>query len=270
MKKFLNTQNFLICLVGLPASGKSTFANMLKIALEKRFNNLDIKIIDPDKIRQVINPDKFNHEKEHIVRNENLRRIKEELEKGNFVISDDLNYYSSMRHDLREIAINLNSYFFIIHISTPIETCIKWNEDRGEPIPNPLISKVNDKFDKFGKYNWDFPDATYNLSQISNLNQVIEDLLDNFIKKIQVLGVESRKKKIKNQSSNLDNENLDKITRIFVGELLHKTHYLHLKDRIIKLRKSYVKQNKNKALIETDILNSFRKYLEKILNIKIS
>ncbi|MFX0139983.1 MAG: AAA family ATPase, partial [Candidatus Hodarchaeota archaeon] len=219
----MKTQNFLICLVGLPSSGKSVFAKKLKIALEKRFNTLDTKIIDPDKIRQKINPDKFDYEKEHIVRNENLRRIKEELEKGSIIISDDLNYYSSMRHDLRDITTNLKLNFFIIYISTPPEICIKWNEERGEPIPNTLITKINDKFDKFGKYNWDIPDATYDLSQITNPFQVIEDLLDQLIKKMQILGIESRKKKIENKSSNLDNENLDKITRIYVGDLLHKT-----------------------------------------------
>ena len=67
----MNNKNFLICLVGLPASGKSTFANSLKIALKKKFNNLEVKIIDPDIIRQKITSDKFYHEKEHIVRNEN-------------------------------------------------------------------------------------------------------------------------------------------------------------------------------------------------------
>ncbi|MFX0104846.1 MAG: hypothetical protein ACFE75_05095 [Candidatus Hodarchaeota archaeon] len=36
MNNYLTYQNFLICLVGLPASGKSTFANKLKFALKKK------------------------------------------------------------------------------------------------------------------------------------------------------------------------------------------------------------------------------------------
>ena len=270
MNKFLINQNFLICLVGLPASGKSTFANKLKIALKKRFDNKDVKIIDPDIIRQILTPDKFNHEKEHIVRNENLKEIKEELEKGNIVVSDDLNYYSSMRHDLRNIAATLKLKFFIIHITTPIEICMKWNEKRGKPIPNAIISKISEKFDKFNKYNWDFPEATYDLSQISDLNQVIEEFLDQLLDKMETLELELRKEKIEFQISNLDNENLDKITRIYVGKLLHNTRYLFLKKKIIKLRKIYVKQNKNKALKEPEILESFKKFLEKSLNVEIS
>ena len=69
----LINQNFLICLVGLPASGKSTFANQLKIALKKRYNKLNVKIIDPDKIRQKLTPNEFDHEKEHIIRKENIK-----------------------------------------------------------------------------------------------------------------------------------------------------------------------------------------------------
>ena len=75
---------------------------------------------------------------------------------------------------------------------------------------------------------------------------------------------------MKNNLSNLDNENLDKITRTYVGTLLHYSSYLPLKKRIIRLRKIYVKENKNKALKESEISNSFKNYLEINLNIKIT
>ncbi|MFX0037572.1 MAG: adenylyl-sulfate kinase, partial [Candidatus Hermodarchaeota archaeon] len=48
----MNKNNLLICLTGLPASGKTTFANCLKDALEKKFIDLIVKIIDPDLIRK--------------------------------------------------------------------------------------------------------------------------------------------------------------------------------------------------------------------------
>ena len=54
-------QNFLVCLTGLPASGKTTFANKLKILLEQKFNFFRVKIIDPDKIRENLSPNKFDH-----------------------------------------------------------------------------------------------------------------------------------------------------------------------------------------------------------------
>jgi len=268
MIKFLNNQNFLICLVGLPASGKSTFADKLKIALKKRFNNLDVVIIDPDIIRKKLTLDKFDHKKEHIVRAENLKIIREELEKGHIVISDDLNYYSSMRHDLKNITDTLNLNFFIIHIATSIRTCLKWNKERSKPIPNKVINKIHERFDKFNKYNWDFPIAQYNISKISDLNLVIEELLDRIELKLAFLNQELKTGKIK-IFSNVNNENLDKITRMYVGKLLHNPSLFLLKKRIIELRKIFMKQNKNKALREPEILKSFKNFLEKNLNIKI-
>lgn len=266
---FLRNQNFLICLVGLPSSGKSTFANLLKIALENRYKDLDVKIIDPDIIRNKLTPAKFDHEKEHIVRSENLKIVKSELQKRNIVISDDLNYYSSMRHDLKVIADDLNLNFFIIHIITPIDICMKWNEKRGEPIPNVVISKIQEKFDKFNKYNWDFAVATYDLSVINNITLEIEELLDQLEDKIVY---EKRKKRPERKKiiTNIFNESLDKITRTYVGKLLIIPDYLPLKKKIIKLRKIYVKRNKNKVQSEAAIANDFKDYLEKSLNIEIS
>lgn len=268
MIKFLINRNFLICLVGLPASGKSIFANKLKVALKKRFGNQDVKIIDPDIIRQKLTPDQFNHEKEHIVRNENLKIIKEELEKGNIVISDDLNYYSSMRHDLKNIADTLNLNFFIIHIATSIRTCLKWNKERDKPIPNNVIKRIHERFDEFNKYNWDFPIAKYDISKILDLNLVVEEFLDQLETKMALLNRGVKTRKI-NTFSNVNNENLDKITRFYVGKLLQIPSFFLLKKRIIKLRKTFVKQNKNKALREPEILKSFKNFLEKNLNIKI-
>ena len=262
-------QNFLICLVGLPASGKSTFAKLLKSAIEKKLNNIDVKIIDPDIIRKNLTQDRFDYEKEHIIRKENLKKIKVELNNGHIVISDDLNYYSSMRHDLKEIADMLNVYFFIIHITTPIETCLLWNKNRGEPIPNLVINKIYEKFDKFNKYKWDVPDAEYDLSLMVELNPLVEDFVENIITKKLNKNLELNALKTTRELSNLNNENLDKITRIYVGKILQFSRYLPLKKKIIKLRKNFVKKNKNTELKESEISRSFKFYLENNLDIKI-
>jgi len=262
--------NFLICLAGLPASGKSTFAKKLKAVVEQKYNNLDVRIIDPDIIRLNLTSNKFDYEKEYIIREENLKKIKSELEKGHIVISDDLNYYSSMRHDLRDIADNLNVDFYSIHIATPIEICLKWNENRGEPIPNMVIQRIHEKFDTFNRYSWDVADAVYDLSQIVDLNALIDDFIETVIVKGFNRNFKHKSLEIKRDFSNLDNENLDRITRIYVGKLLHHSRYLPLKKRIIKLRKNYVKQNKNRTLNEPEISKSFKFYLENNLNIQIN
>ncbi len=266
----MKNQNFLICLAGLPASGKTTFANKLKIVLEKTFNNLQVKIIDPDIIRQKLAPDKFEPEKERIVRSENLNQIKRELKKGHIVISDDLNYYSSMRHDLKDIADNLNLNFFIIHIATPLEFCLKWNEDRGVPIPNDIIREIQIKFDKFDKYNWDFPEATIIPSQFLDIKDEIKKLAHTFIERLKYLEKIERIDVKRENHSNLDNENLEKISRKFVGNLLQNSNYLPLKDNLIKLRRLFVKFNRNKLLKVSEIRKSFKIFVEEKLNIEIS
>ncbi|MFW9989610.1 MAG: AAA family ATPase [Candidatus Odinarchaeota archaeon] len=262
-------QNFLICLVGLPASGKSNFANKLKIALKKKFENLNIMIIDPDLIRYNLIPEKFDHEKEQIIRKENLKIIRNELKKGNIVISDDLNYYTSMRHELKDIAENLNLFLFIIHIATPIEICLKWNEKRGLPIPNTVIYKINKRFDKFNKYKWDIPDVVYDLSQVTDFNQILNETLTKIQEKRELTKSKSKIVEMNNNASNINNESLDRITRLYVSKLLLDSAYMPFKKRIIKLRKDYVKKNKNKALRESEILKRFKKFLEKHLSLKI-
>ena len=64
MISLLIKDNFLICLVGLPASGKTTFAYQLKGTIEKNIENFNVIIIDPDKIRDQLSPNKFDHSKE--------------------------------------------------------------------------------------------------------------------------------------------------------------------------------------------------------------
>lgn len=265
----MEKNNFLIFLAGLPASGKSTFVNKLKELLEKRFNNLKVKIIDPDKIRENIVPGEFDHNKEQIVRNKSLESVKKALDSGFIVINDDLNYYTSMRHDLKNIAENLSLQYFIIHISTPLEICVKWNEERGKPIPNSVIINISQKFDDFGKYNWDIPIANYDLSKLKDLNQYIEKLINLFIQNLKILKARTEKKEFIKQTSSLDNEKLDRITRKIVGDLLRTPKYSSLKNNIIKYRKMYVKTRANTVLSESDIVKTFKQYLEKSLNIKI-
>lgn len=175
-----------------------------------------------------------------------------------------------MRHNLKEIADTLNLKFFIIHIATPFKICLKWNEDRGELIPNEIIRKILRKFDKFDKYSWDFPDATFIISQILDIKGAIEKYVNTLIERLEYLEQIARKEKKKKNHSNIDIEKLEKISRIYVGNLLQNSNYLPNKDNILKLRKLFVKNNRNKSLKVSEITSSFKNYLEKSLNIKIS
>lgn len=261
--------NFVICLAGLPASGKSTFASKLKKTLESKFNRLGVKIIDPDIIRQDISSGNFDYRLEPKVREYYLTETRKELQQGMIVISDNLNYYSSMRHDLKKLAENFELKFFIIHISTPYNVCLQWNIKRGKPIPNKVIKEVNKKFDYFNKYSWDRPLAEFDLSQIQNLDEEIENLVNIIGQKIELSSITRENAQESEETFNIENENLDQLTRVLVGKLLQDKEFLSLRESILKSRKLFVRLHKNSNLSSDEITQKFREFLEKSLKIKI-
>lgn len=262
--------NYLICLVGLPASGKSTFAQKFKEIIEQKSDNFSVKIIDPDIIRQSITPGEFNHEKENLVRKKNLKSTKKALINGNIVISDDLNYYSSMRHKLMKIAEDTNQGFFIIHIATPLETCLKWNEERGRKIPNEVIEDISNKFDDFKGYRWDKPLEIIDLSRVSNLSEKIEDIIDMISINVNKAKISARKVLGFKQHSNPNNERLERITRKFVGNLLKNPEFRQNKERILEIRRQFVMENLNKSFSKSEISRALKNYLESRLNVGLS
>ncbi len=262
--------NFLICLVGLPASGKTTFAKKLKKFLEQNREYPKVKIIDPDIIRNALTPDQFDYQQEQLVRKYNLDEVKKGLKEGYIVISDDLNYYSSMRHDLKLISEEYDLSFFIIHISTPLEICLKWNEKRGGLLPESVIKSIARKFDIFDKYKWDYPMASINLSEVKSLTEVFEELMSQIIYKIEDSYKRENEGDKLHPSSELYNEMLDKQTRTIVGEILKNSEFNLLKNQILKYRKLYIKLNRNKSLEGSFISKDFKDYLAKNLHIQLS
>ncbi|MFX1377061.1 MAG: hypothetical protein ACFFA0_14745, partial [Promethearchaeota archaeon] len=229
-----------------------------------------VSIIDPDILRQLLTYNKFDYKLEPKVREKYLSDIRKELKKGYIVISDDLNYYTSMRHKLKKIAEDFESHFFIIYISTPIEICLEWNKERGKPIPNKIIKKIYSKFDNFDKYNWDFPEATYDMSQIQDLKKEIEVLVDRLKIKVSKSERVSEKEEKGKKLINLNNEKLDKLTRDYVGILLQNSKFLPVKKTIIKARKLFINLYKNQFLKEYEIRTAFKDYLQKRFDIIIS
>ena len=263
-------QYFLIILVGLPSSGKSIFASKLKVMFEKKLSSFKVKIVDPDKIRNEIMPIEFNYKKEHTVRKKNLKEIKLGLKKGFIVISDDLNYFSSMRHDLKKIADRLKKEYFLIHIATPIEQCIKWNNARGNPIPNQVIYNIYEKFDGFGGYAWDLPMKRYDLSQNLNMELILEDVVEIVEKQIAKIQINLDILNRRNQNAIKYHHNLDIETRKVVGKLLGNSNYINMKKEILRERKLFMKQNISTFLKKSEISKKFTIFLEKQLKIDIS
>ncbi|MBD3195884.1 MAG: adenylyl-sulfate kinase [Candidatus Lokiarchaeota archaeon] len=257
--------NFLLCLTGLPASGKSVFASRLQDILLQRQNSFNVVIIDPDEIRNELSGNEFDHTKETIVRKKNLALVRKNLKNNNITISDDMNYYTSMRHDLKAIANDLKKDFYLVYISTPLETCLKWNEQRGKPIPNDLIKKIHTIFDDFSKYRWENPDLIVDMAQKVDINAIVENFL---------IKIEAGRIKLKEESQKLPretplkkkyHEKLDSISRKIIGNILSDGRFRKRKSEILRIRKQFLNEYLDKYESEEDISQLFKKYLEERL-----
>ena len=253
LKKFNFPNNFLIILCGLPASGKSIFAQEIKELIETNSNGI-VNIVDPDLIRAKLSS-KFDFSIEKEVRQKHLAHVENFLKNGMITISDDLNYYSSMRHELKEIAERLQKNYYIIHISTPIETCLKWNEVRGNPIPNNVIQKVNRKFDDFSMYQWDTPSLIFDMSKRDDMELKITNFLSS-------LELKLKKRSIRDSTSNEFAEQLDIITRKSISELFQDKNMLSKKSKILKLRKNFIKERLRNKRFSENLKEEFINFLK--------
>lgn len=217
----------LILLMGLPASGKSTFAQLLQdiINFESMFDS--IKIIDIDEIRTEMFGEVFHPEKEDEVQAEKYQQVLQNLKSNAMVIVDDLHYFISMRHRYFEMCTNENAIYLPIYFSNPEKVCIKWNFGRGSPIPSNLIHDIGIKFDIPGqKYKWDTPKLEINFSQIS-LDGAIEKAVAQIqieIEKHNKKGDESRGNSSNqdsrgNQKELVKNQN-EKLSRLLIHDII--------------------------------------------------
>ncbi|MFW9966815.1 MAG: AAA family ATPase [Candidatus Thorarchaeota archaeon] len=144
---------FLIAMCGIPSSGKSVLA---KAILENVRGKMKVEIVSTDDWRDEGFYADFKPENERQVRKDALRYTKELIGNGVSVIHDDTNYYTSMRHELFEVAIDRPCNFAVIHVSTSVETAIQWNKERGTLIPEEVILRISGRLDPPGsKYAWD-------------------------------------------------------------------------------------------------------------------
>jgi|GEM_PF-3425719 len=149
---------FLVLLTGLPAAGKSTFADALAAELEA-IQSCRAMIISSDAVRAEIPALRrgFLPEVEATVRPLTLARVKAAIEAGFPVIHDDLNYYRSMRREGYIVARNLQIPYFLIHMATPYARCLELNAARGHKVPDEVIFTDSGRFDETGLVPWDEP-----------------------------------------------------------------------------------------------------------------
>lgn len=205
-------KQFILVLCGLPASGKSALADAIQKAM-----NYEVEIVRTDDWRDDEYYTNWMPEKEKPVRQKAIERVKKLVAEGKSVIHDDTNYYTSMRHELFDVAIGNRCGFGIIHVSTSVTTALQWNKERkNSPIPDSVIEDIFERFDNPGRrYLWDNAELEVDM-ETQELSVVVPEILDI---------LETLEPAIKPEpllvSSNEFNE-LDTKTRLIVSEFLQK------------------------------------------------
>lgn len=238
---------FLLIFCGVPCSGKSTLAQRVADKLANEYGYSTV-IVTSDAFRHMVPTYqwRFDPELEQFIRGATYGTIEEALRQGLFVISDDINYYRSIRRQLKRIADRAKADYAIIYVNTPLEVVLKWNKKRGEPVPNSLIEEIYYKLDKPGeKYRWDTP-----LLVLDPSKNELEQLAQLVIFKVQEKIGERKEviiKKVLRKPPPLRSD-LDRETRRAMGEVMKRYKHLDLAKEISDLRKRVVEEAFEKKL----------------------
>ena len=138
-------------LIGLPASGKSTFAHKLQEIIP------DAVIVSTDTARQKLygdesNPGDWSNEVEPEV----LRQIQNAISSNKPVIYDATNirreWRMGMLMKIAEKLKEINSspvYWVAWHLQTPVNVCKQWNQKRQRQVPENVIEEYAELLDQF-------------------------------------------------------------------------------------------------------------------------
>lgn len=131
-------QSKLLVLKGLPASGKSTFAERLV-----RENENWVRT-NKDTIREELFGGEYTRKKEKQVVAERDRLVKEALSQGKNVVVDDTNLNPVHIKQLANIAKEYNAIFEIedSFLSTPLSVCIERDKNREKSVGEQVIRQM--------------------------------------------------------------------------------------------------------------------------------
>lgn len=246
---------FILAICGLPASGKSTLADAIQKALE-----YDVEIVRTDEWRDNRYYTDWQPEKEGVVREKALVRVKALVREGKNVIHDDTNYYTSMRHELFEIALENKYGFMIIHVTTPVATALQWNKDRPKSkIPDSVIEDIFERFDDPGRrYLWDNADLEVDMEKddLDKAVQMIVEILDE---------LEPALKPKPRLITSTEYEKLDVKTRAVVSEFLEEHPELRREREVSIIRRDVLRTASERRVPVKAIHDMLWKALSKLL-----
>ena len=193
----------VVCLVGLPASGKSTFS--LKLS-----NLLNYDVIEMDKYFE----SDFKAEKScrHVVFGEILTKLNE---KNSGVIIDDLGHLRSLRHFWFRFSTHFENISIIyIWLNTDQLECRRRNKNRKIPVSDASFDKICATFEPpGGEY---FEQNTFEIKNIETFDY--ENFVKNALPKLrQKIEMKIQEKNTEVQS---DRHLCDQILRKEIGAIL--------------------------------------------------
>ena len=120
-------------LIGLPASGKSTFAQQLNQQIPNSV------IVSTDTIRGRMFGNEMTQGDWNQVENIVIEHVRLAISYEQIVIYDATNVQSAWRNSFLDKVSNLNSEWIAWWIRTPANVCKNWNKYRSRRVPNYVI-----------------------------------------------------------------------------------------------------------------------------------
>lgn len=165
MKRLKSDIPLMIMLVGLPGSGKSTYAKSLLISRDSMYFKPIIH--SSDNLRRELFGDEAIQGDNNKLFSELHRRIKSDLLSGKDVIYDATNIKKGLRIQFLNELHNISCTPICVCIMTSHETCLKNNEKRERKVPVGVIMRM--------QMNWQPPHYSEGFKEIryifSNLDE---------------------------------------------------------------------------------------------------
>jgi predicted kinase len=135
MKKL--TVQYLIIMIGIPGSGKSTLVKLLKAGLP------NCVVVCPDKIREDYMTDPANKHDNEFVFNLAKNSIQKYLKERKNVIFDATNTISRFRKDYADIGQTIGAQVVYCGLGTPLTVAKERNSQRENPVPEFVIDRMS-------------------------------------------------------------------------------------------------------------------------------
>jgi tRNA uridine 5-carbamoylmethylation protein Kti12 len=135
--------NTIYFLKGLPASGKTTYAEYLMVG---RKSAKSVVRVNKDDLRSMFFMGEYSKENEHFVQRMRNQIVHNALKDDKDVVVDDTNYNPKHYETIKQIAEEHNARIKIVEMDTPLAECIERNRKRDNPVPERVVWDMYEKY----------------------------------------------------------------------------------------------------------------------------